>query len=83
MEILWKRTVYTEFWGDSPKSAFQQNFHIKKLGETTVFYAVNIAIITWQTRVSRGGFQLSVNTDFRDKGHPQVLNTFVNRDPII
>ena len=44
MEILWNGTVsvefrknYTELWGYFD---FPQNFHTRKLGEITVFYAV-------------------------------------------
>ena len=44
MEILWKRTVISEFRVICPKlyenCAFPQDFHTRKLGETMVFYAV-------------------------------------------
>ena len=43
MEILWKRTVFAEFWANHPKlrgnCAFPQNLHTRKLGEITVFCA--------------------------------------------
>ena len=48
MEILWNGTVsvefrknYTELWGYFD---FPQNFHTRKLGEITVFYAVLVLI---------------------------------------
>ena len=44
MEILWKGTISAQFWAIPPKlygnCAFPQNFHTRKLGEITVFYAV-------------------------------------------
>ena len=44
MEILWKGTVSALFQAIRPKLCgncpFPQNFHIRKLGEITVFYAV-------------------------------------------
>ena len=44
MEIFRKGTVFTEFRAINPKlcenCAFPQNFHKRKLGEITVFYAV-------------------------------------------
>ena len=44
MEILWKGTVYAKFRANHPKlsrnCAFPQNFHTRKLGEITVFFAV-------------------------------------------
>ena len=44
MEILWKDTVTAYFLVNRPKlcgnCAFPQNFHTRKLGEITLFYAV-------------------------------------------
>ena len=44
MEILWKHTVCVGFQAIrlnfSPNCAFPRNFHTRKLGEITVFYAV-------------------------------------------
>ena len=46
MEILWKSTVFTQFQTNRPKlygnCAFPQNFHTRKLGEITAFYAVDV-----------------------------------------
>ena len=46
VEILWKSTVSTWFRAIHPKlcgnCTFPQNFHTRKLGEITVFYAVLI-----------------------------------------
>ena len=43
MEIFRKGTVSAEFWANRPKlcgnCAFPKNFHTRKLGEITVFYA--------------------------------------------
>ena len=39
------KTVSAEFWENRPKicgnCAFPQNFHVRKLGEITVFFAVH------------------------------------------
>ena len=44
VEILRKGTVSAEFWVILPKLcgnfAFPQNFHIRKIGEITAFYAI-------------------------------------------
>ena len=44
VEILWKRTVSTEFWANRPKlcgnSTFPKNFHAMKLSEVAIFYTV-------------------------------------------
>ena len=44
LEILWKLTVSAEFRMNCPKlcgnCAFPQNFHTRKLGKISVFYAV-------------------------------------------
>ena len=44
VEILRDGAVYVQFWAIRPKlcgnCAFPQNFHTKKLGEITAFYAV-------------------------------------------
>ena len=44
MEILWKGTIFAEFWTIRPKlygnCAFPQNFNARKLGEITVFSTV-------------------------------------------
>ena len=49
VEILWKDTV-SEYYANCPKlcgnCAFPQNFHTRKLGEITVFYAVKICLVT-------------------------------------
>ena len=51
MEILRKRTVThsnakkTRFVRNSTETALPQNFQTRKLGETTVYYAVTIIII--------------------------------------
>ena len=46
VEILWKGTVSEWFRANHPKlcrnCAFPQNFHTRKLGEITVFYAVSV-----------------------------------------
>ena len=45
MEILWKRTLYAEFWVNRSKfyqyCAFPKNFYIRRLGEITVTQAIN------------------------------------------
>ena len=44
VEILWKGTVSTDIRANRSKlcgnSVFSQNFHTRKLGESTLFYAV-------------------------------------------
>ena len=48
MEILWKGTVSAQFRANPPKlcgnCAFPQNFHTRKLGEITPFFAVFIIV---------------------------------------
>ena len=48
MKILWKGTVSAEFRAIRLKlcgnCAFPQNFHISKLGEITVFFAVLVTL---------------------------------------
>ena len=48
MEILWKSAVSAEFRANRPKlcgnCAFPQNFHTRKVGEITVFSAVEVII---------------------------------------
>ena len=48
MEILWKSKLSAKFWANHSKvgenCAFPQNAHTKKLGENSVFCAVNTAI---------------------------------------
>ena len=48
MEILWNCTISAEFWAIFPKFSescdFQQNLHIKNLGEILLFYEVLLAI---------------------------------------
>ena len=46
MEVLWKVTVFAQFWANYPKvcgnCAFSQNFHARKLGEIMVFSAAKV-----------------------------------------
>ena len=48
-EILWKGTVSAEFRANHPKlcgnCSFPQNFHTRKFGEISVFYAVEKRIL--------------------------------------
>ena len=54
MEILWKGTVSAEFRANRLKlcenCAFLQNFHIKKLGEITIFFAMSGSAFCFLTK---------------------------------
>ena len=43
-QVLSKGTFFAQFWANSPKlcgkCAFPQNFHTRKVGEITLFFAV-------------------------------------------
>ena len=49
MEVLWERPVFVEFQTIHSKlhrnCAFPKSFHSRKLGETTLFYAVTILLV--------------------------------------
>ena len=59
MEILWRGTVSEQFGEICGNCAFPQNFPTRKLGEITVFYAVQ-KFEPWQNLC----FYKTYNTDF-------------------
>ena len=57
--MFWKQKVSAKFWAISSKvcgnRTFAQNLHTRKLGETTVFYAVS-------TLVNNHAFETNLQT---------------------
>ena len=80
VEILWKGTVSTLFWATGPKRcrncAFPQNFHTRKSGKITVFFAVSVA---YKKRVF--AFEFFLQLSRLDSSHLQISYFIVTCNP--